>query len=137
NWRYRDSLRGDTLRSNTGGQLAGVGAGAAGDAGGGSLAVRLLASSLDAGSPGLSEFPTPEARRREAHASGSARWNRGEMELAGGARLESSVYDDPKPLLGTTPIHAAWRGQSGEASVSVRHLFGAPLLVAGADLRGE
>src|SRR5207245_1817314 len=67
----------------------------------------------------------------------AAREEAGALVAEGGARWEEAGYDDPKPLLGVTPVHAAWRGESAQASLTARGGGAAVALAGGGDLRAE
>ncbi len=138
-WRYHDDLRGEVrTRENVGSRALGGSLGARGPVAGGELAFRAWGTTLAAGAPGLTEFPTPRARRVEERGVALLRWEREDLLVDASRRVESTRYRNPDPILGDDPIDVATRGAATSASIVLRR---APAesarITAGADVRHE
>lgn len=138
-WRYSDDLRGETLtRENAGSASLGGSFGARGSVSGGDLAFRAWGTTLRAGAPGLSEQPTPRARRLEERVMAMLRWERDGVALDASQRLEAMRYRNPDPLFGNDPIRTSVRGAASSASIVARQ---SPTeltrITTGADVRHE
>lgn len=144
-FRHYDALRGESrVQRNVGGTSFGGAAGGRGALAGGEALVRVWGTSARGGAPGLTEWPTVEARHGEEHGTLLLRWSapssglRPATTVEASQRIEELRYRDPDPILGSEPIEARSSGRVSSGSVLTGGLlFRGLALVAGADARHE
>lgn len=135
-FRFRDAQRGDVLRrENNDSVLMRSRVGLSQELGAGSLAVRARLSNLRAGSPGFTEYPTPEARRAETRGAVVAQWHRplwrGQLNVRAHERLEESRYENPEAFLGGGAFRSTSIAHGTGTELSIRQLASEKLVITG------
>jgi vitamin B12 transporter len=131
---YEDRATGsEATRLNAGGESGGVAALAESRVGAGVVRFALRASRADRGSPGLVDFPTPEARQRDERGAAQVRFVARSAEVSAALSRVERSYVDPAGALG--PIDARHRSHRASLRATASARRGAADLTGGLEGR--